>query len=204
MAPARGKTNVVWVHGGCFAGGSASYDQRARAGLEALGYRVHAADFPLREGAKAAVEHIAAEGTRLEQLHEGSTSVFVGVSSGGALAHAAALVEAKGRGAVLVCPALRPHARHAALPPELADLQLRFFGDEQGMMAWERAFLRPPAGESRRGVAYGTCDERAAWTMPDGWSSRTEAVGVHAGHELCKSVDVSLLDHLIQRTALAA
>ena len=171
----RSKTNVVYVRG----------DARVHRGLEALGYRIHVVTPPAAAGGcdREVAERVAAAGTQLEQLHPGSTSVFVGAAGDAALTHAAALVEARGRGAVLVCPVLRP-------------------GEEASPLAalWERA----PAGSSRRGVAYGTCDERAAaWpsSAPAAWEGRTTAVGVYAGHELCRSVDVRLLDHLIQSTS---
>ncbi len=173
---------VAWVHGGCFGGGSPSYDVRVRCELETLGHTVKSLDF-----ATDSYEQAVEDMTVLEPFAY-VADIWVGVSSGAALAHVAASVCEKP--CVMICPPLRPFDRHHTLSKPLQDRQLLMFGtlDEMKRVQDEH-FLHPPIG-GKRAVLFGTLDTKAQWIRPKGWKNVIE-YPFDTDHDLCKTVSGS-------------
>ena len=182
---------LIWCHGGCFGGGSVSYDKPLREGLAKYGWDVRPVDFPL-DNYQSAIDAIGAEALKAQDeskneiKNERKTPVVVGgISSGGLLAHqVASELELP---ALLVCPVLAPAARHYKLPPDLQMKQLSFFHTHSEIIKAQNMVCKPM---QKRFILYGTKDTRAAPRHFEAWKGMdyVQVKGIDAGHELCKNV----------------
>jgi len=115
----------LWLHGGCFGGGSNSSDVRQF--LTKHGFRVVTPDFPRSQGLDACLGFL--DKVVLQQ----QPSWIGGVSSGGFLAHA--LAQRHRLPALLLCPVMNPWQRHNSLITKHRSLQLKFFLDPRTIIA---------------------------------------------------------------------
>jgi acetyl esterase/lipase len=178
---------LIWCHGGCFGGGSVTNDADLRSHLTSQGWEIRAVKFPLDNYAKA-LNHIKTEAVNAD--FKTNHVVVGGISSGGFLAHKAA--HDLHLPALLICPVMGPAARHYKLPHDLQWKQIQFFGTYLNMLAAQNRVTKPSTPTF---VLYGTQDTRAEPHHFESWKGleNVKMVGVEAGHELCKSPDLSIV-----------
>jgi predicted esterase YcpF (UPF0227 family) len=116
------KINLITLHGGCFVGGSASYDKKQNKILEDNGFIIHQVDFIKDKGLNSALQSIRdyIKNKKLE-----SPLYVIGRSSGGYLAKCL-FDEGLFQKAIYIAPIFSPILR-GKLIPHLGDKQAPFF-----------------------------------------------------------------------------
>jgi acetyl esterase/lipase len=124
----RNKVVVLAFHGGCFSGGSTSWDSKQNAMLANMGFEVHQLAFPKTYPAFVAWARQFSWGF----VQDNNTCVVcLGRSSGGYLASLFAALHKLSK-LVLLCPVLDPHKR-AVLLSKFEKPTRAFFGTNQSL-----------------------------------------------------------------------
>jgi len=183
---------LIWIHGGCFSGGSIHYDKNLREFLFQNGWTVIPVDFDLTDYYKA-IQYIEETVYKLFRI-KGNEIILGGISSGGFLAHQVAnIIKIP---AILLCPVIKPFDRHFDIPQDLQEKQLSFFHTLENMKEIQDSVSEP---NNKRFIIFGAKDNRAPFQVYSDWLSldNVRSTIIDAGHELCNNPPLKLfLDSL--------
>lgn len=191
--------DLIWCHGGCFAGGSVAYDEGLRNYLgEGGDFNPVPVDFSLKSWTQAVQDIVSRS---ITSIMKDRPIILVGVSSGAFMAHYVANILHVP--AVLIAPVLCPADRHADLPQDLQDRQISFFGSFDEIAKAQKLLLAP---NTHRYILSGAQDTVAPFTRSEWVDGEMVVCDLleDKGHQICVAPPKKLIAQRLRAMAVAA